>query len=44
MTIHTYVMTIGGIIFSFYMKINGPCQFSFGISQFLLCARALRPT
>ena len=43
MIIHTYVMSIGGTIFSFYMKINGPCQFSFGLSQFLLCTRALRP-
>ena len=36
MIIHTYVKTTVGTFFSFYMKINGPCQFSFGLSHFLL--------
>ena len=33
-------MSIGGTLFSFYMKINRLSQFSFSLSQFLLCTRA----
>ena len=43
MIIHTYVMYIGGPLFSFYMKIKRLSQFSFSLSQFFLCTRAFRP-
>ena len=43
MIIHTDVKTPGGTFFSYYMKINHLSQFSLSLSQFLLCARALRP-